>query len=174
VLSATLPNAFALPGGRIYLTDGLLQKARHVDEIAGVIAHELGHVQNRDVLRTIIQNGGTSFLIGLLFGDVTGASAVVFAGRSVLDASYSRATEQTADAYAVKAMRNLGRSARPMGELLLRVTGAEAKKSVTILASHPLSEDRLAAMKTEDIPVTGPELLTAREWAALKAVCKEP
>jgi Zn-dependent protease with chaperone function len=172
VLSATLPNAFALPGGRVYLTNGLLQKANNVDEIAGVLAHELGHVHNRDVLRTIIQNGGTSFLVGLLFGDVTGASAVIFAGRSILDASYSRATEQSADNFAATVMRGLGRSPRPMGELLLRVTGEEKKKSITILASHPLSEDRLETLKKNDRPATGPELLTAQEWRALKDVCR--
>ena len=44
VLSSKIPNAFALPGGKIYLLDGLLQKAKNVDEVAGVLAHELGHV----------------------------------------------------------------------------------------------------------------------------------
>ena len=51
VLSPAVPNAFALPGGKIYLLDGLLQKARAPDEVAGVLAHELGHVHHRDSLR---------------------------------------------------------------------------------------------------------------------------
>ena len=101
VLSSDMPNAFALPGGKIYLLDGLLQKARDPDEIAGVLAHELGHVQHRDSLRKIIQTGGTSFLIGLLFGDVTGGGAMVFIGRSLFDASYSRDAERAADAFAM-------------------------------------------------------------------------
>src|SRR5262245_30475630 len=62
VMSSPVPNAFALPGGKVYLLDGLLQKARNPDEVAGVIAHELGHVRHRDNLRKIIQEGGTSFL----------------------------------------------------------------------------------------------------------------
>jgi len=69
-------------------------------------------------------------------------------------------------------MHKLGRSPKPMGELLFRVTGAEATKSITILAGHPLTEDRLAAMKAQDRPNTGPELLTAREWRALKNICR--
>jgi peptidase M48-like protein len=90
VLPTTVPNAFALPGGKVYLLNGLLDKAENVDEIAGVLAHELGHLKHHDNMRGLIYNGGTSFLIGLLFGDVTGSSAVIFASRSVVEASYSR------------------------------------------------------------------------------------
>jgi len=172
VLSSALPNAFALPGGKIYLMDGLLQKAQSPDEIAGVIAHELGHVQHRDNLRKVIQTGGTSFLIGLLFGDVTGGSAVIFAARSILDASYSRDAETDADAFATQTMHKLGRSPRPMGEFLVRVTGGKGKETATILDSHPLSEERLVRMKQADRPATGPDILTAREWRALKDICK--
>lgn len=172
VLSSSLPNAFALPGGKIYLMDGLLQKAQSPDEIAGVIAHELGHVQHRDNLRKVIQTGGTSFLIGLLFGDITGSSAVIFASRSILDASYSRDAETAADAFAIAAMNTLGRSARPMGEFLVRVTGDGGKRTITILDSHSLSEDRLNRMKRADRPNTGPDILSPREWRALKDICK--
>ena len=172
VLASSVPNAYALPGGKIYLLEGLLQKARDPDEIAGVIAHELGHVVHRDNLRKIIQTGGTSFLIGLLFGDVTGGSAMVFVGRSLFDASYSRDAERAADAFAIEVMRKLGRSARPMGEFLFRVTGAEANKTISILASHPLTEERRDLMRREESPNTGPAILTAGEWRALKNICR--
>jgi Zn-dependent protease with chaperone function len=124
VLSSSVVNACALPGGTVYLLDGLIQRARNVDEVAGVMAHELGHAQNRDGLRKIIQTGGSSFLIGLLFGDVTGGSTVLFTARSIVDASYSREAETRADGFTVKAMHGLGRSPRPMGEFLVRVTGS--------------------------------------------------
>lgn len=174
VLSSTIPNAIALPGGKIYLFDALLQKAQSPDEIAGVIAHELGHVQHRDSLRKVIQNGGTSFLIGLLFGDVTGGSAVIFAARSIIDASYSRESEKDADDFAVSVMHKLGRSPRPMGEFLVRVTTGDGKKksTATILDSHPVSEDRLARMKQDDRPNTGPAILSEAQWRALKDICK--
>jgi Zn-dependent protease with chaperone function len=172
VLSIALPNAFALPGGKIYVTDGLLQRARTPDEVAGVIAHELGHIHHRDNLRKLIQTGGSSFLIGLLFGDVTGASAMIFATKSLVDASYSREAERDADTFAAEVMHKLGRSPKPMGEFLLRITGAQVGKSITILASHPLSEDRLTVLTKLDRANTGAELLTAAEWQALKAICK--
>jgi len=172
VLASPLPNAFALPGGRIYLLNGLLQKAENPDEIAGVLAHEMGHVTHRDQTRMIIENGGTSFLIGLLFGDITGSGAAIFATRSLFQASYSRDAEANADAFAIDTMHALGRSPAPMGELLFRVAGAQDSRTIGILASHPLTGERRALMKAEDRPATGPQILSDPEWQALKAVCR--
>lgn len=171
VLSNPVPNAFALPGGKVYVLDGLLANAQSADEIAGILAHELGHVAQRDGMRNLIYNGGTSFLIGLLFGDITGSSALIFASRSLLTASHSREAEQNADTFAIDVMQRLGRSPKPMAELMFRVTGKEADRSPSILASHPLTEDRLARMSKQDRPPSGPPLLTAGEWTALKSIC---
>jgi Zn-dependent protease with chaperone function len=171
VLSTPIPNAFALPGGKVYLFSGLLAKAENPDEIAGVLAHELGHLSHRDSMRNLIHNGGTSFLIGLLFGDITGSGALIFASRSLVTASYSREAETNADTFSIEVMHGLGRSPKPMGELLFRVTGKEADKSLSILSSHPLTEQRLARMSGEDRPPTSPPLLTAAEWTSLKSVC---
>src|SRR6266436_3321312 len=101
VLSSPIPNAFALPGGKVYVFNGLLAKAENADEIAGILAHELGHLSHRDGTRNLIYNGGTSFLIGLLFGDITGSGALIFASRSLVTASYSREAEQNADAFSI-------------------------------------------------------------------------
>jgi Zn-dependent protease with chaperone function len=172
VLATSIPNAVALPGGKIYLLNGLLQKANDPDEIAGVIAHEMGHVAHRDQVRVMIQNGGTSVLIGLLFGDITGSAAAIFAARSLIDASYSRQAEGNADAFAIETMHALGRSPAPMGELLFRVTGAQGNNSIGILASHPLTEERRELMRREDRAATGAEILSATEWRALKNICR--
>ncbi len=172
VLSTDVPNAFALPGGKIYLFDGLLQKAHNSDEIAGVLAHELGHVKHRDSMRNMIYNGGTSFLIGLLFGDVTGSSAILFASRTMFDATYTREAETNADAFSIDLMHKLGRSPKPMGELLLRVTGNEKDKNFSFLSNHPFTEDRLELMRKEDRPPTAPAILSDDEWMALRSICK--
>src|SRR5262249_25960732 len=120
----------------------------------------------------IIQTGGTSFLVGLLFGDVSGAGALLFVGRSLFDASYSRDQERAADAFAADVMRKLGRSPKAMGELLVRMT--DGHKDMTLLSSHPLSKDRLAMMSKDAGSGSGPELLTAAEWKALKNICPQP
>lgn len=171
VLPTPVPNAFALPGGKVYVLRGLLDKAQNPDELAGILAHELGHLKHYDNMRGLIYNGGTSFLIGLLFGDVTGSSAVIFASRSVVEASYSREAEAAADTFAIEIMHRLGRSPKPAAELMFRITGKEGGSGFTILSSHPLTEDRLARMTKEDRPASGPPLLTDQEWQALKGIC---
>ncbi|MCA1452500.1 M48 family metallopeptidase [Bradyrhizobium sp. BRP22] len=171
VLSTAIPNAFALPGGKVYVLDGLLAKAENVDEVAGILAHELGHLQHRDSLRAVIHNSGTSFLIGLLFGDITGSGAVIFASRTLVNASHSREAEHDADSFAIETMHRLGRPTKPMGELMFRITGKEGDKGLSLIASHPMTEDRLARMAREDRPASGPPLLTAEEWRALKSIC---
>jgi predicted Zn-dependent protease len=173
IIDSKISNAMALPGGKIYLFRGMIEDAQHADEIAGVLAHELGHVRNRDGLRRLIQMGSTSFLIGLLFGDVTGSGAVLAVARSLFDASYSRENETDADTFSIDVMQKLGRSPTAMGELLVRIT-KKHEFGPTIFSTHPLSEDRLARMRQEKRVATGPELLTPQEWQALKDACKKP
>jgi Zn-dependent protease with chaperone function len=171
VLATPIPNAFALPGGKVYVFSGLLTKADNADEVAGVLAHEFGHLRHRDNMRNLIYNGGTSFLIGLLFGDITGSGALIFASRSLVTASYTREAEQNADTFAIDVMHRLGRPTKPMGELIFRVTGKQGDNSLSLLSSHPLTEDRLKRMSEQDRAPSGPPLLTKAEWASLKAIC---
>ena len=171
VLSSSIPNAFALPGGKVYLFNGLLAKAENADEIAGVLAHELGHLAHRDNMRGMIHDGATSFLVGLLFGDISGSSVLIFGSRTLVTSSHSREAEHNADSFAIEVMHRLGRPAKPAGELLFRVTGKERDKGLSIISSHPLTEDRLARMSREDRPASRPPLLTSEEWRALKSIC---
>ncbi len=170
VLSSSIPNAVALPGGKIYLFNGLLQRAQNPDEIAGVLAHEIGHHKHRDGLRGLIRAGGTSFMIGLLFGDITGSSAMIFVAQSILNASHSREAETSADDVAIMAMTRLGRSPTPMGDLLVRVTGTDQRGS--IIDSHPVSAERRERMKSLDIPPHGEPILSDEEWSDLKGICE--
>lgn len=174
VLRSSIPNAMALPGGRIYLLGPLLERAQNVDEVAGVLAHEIGHVFHRDTMRVLIQRGGSSFLLGLLFGDVTGAGLVIFAGRTLVDSAYSRDAERDADRFAADLMLQLGRSPRPLGLFLARLgreLGGE-NRSLSFLQSHPLSDERLAALSKAEPPIPGAPLLTESEWQALRSICK--
>jgi predicted Zn-dependent protease len=170
VLPSEVPNAVALPGGYIYLFDGLLGQAESPDEVAGVLAHELGHVAGRDGLRKLLQAGGTSLLLGLLFGDVTGGGAIVFAAQAMLDSRYSRGAEASADAFAADLMLALGRSPKPLGTFLARLTGEE-DDGLAFLSSHPVTRERIRALDAKDRAADGPPLLSDGEWRALKAIC---
>lgn len=170
-LSSPVTNAFALPGGRVFVLRGLIDKAQSSDEVAGVIAHELGHVAHRDGLRVAISHGSAAFVLGLFFGDVFGAGAVLAGARAALGAAYTREAETQADDYAARAMRAAGRSARPLGEFLKRTAQGEARTPLDFLRDHPSSDDRLARIAREPGDTTAPPLLTDEEWEALKGVC---
>ncbi len=101
-------------------------------------------------MRNLIYTGGSSFLIGLLFGDITGSGAVIFTSRALVTASYSRDAERNADGFSIDVMHRLGRSPKALGELLTRVTGKEVDKGLSILANHPLTEERLQQMSEAD------------------------
>jgi Zn-dependent protease with chaperone function len=174
VLQSSIPNALALPGGRIYLFSGLLDRSEDVDEVAGVLAHEIGHVVHRDGLRVLIQNGGTSFLLGLLFGDLFGASAIILVGKTLVDSAYSREAERAADNFAASRMLELNRSPRALGVILARLMKEKESKpgALAILQSHPLSEERLAALSKSEPMRAGSPLLSDVEWRALREICK--
>ena len=174
VLSSPIVNAFALPGGRIYLFNGLIASAVSAQEVAGVLAHEIGHVVHRDGLRRLIQSSGSSFLIGLLFGDVLGASTLIMAGETLINSAYSRDQERAADSFAADLFLSIGQSPKPLGALLTRISKSEKSgiQNLRILLDHPLSEDRLAALSARGEPTTpAAPLLSEAEWQALKNIC---
>ncbi len=163
-------NAMALPGGQVYVFRGLIAKADNADEVAGVIAHEIGHVAHRDGTKAVLQAGGLSFLFGMLLGDFVGGGAVVVAARTVLQSSYSREAEAAADVYGAELMNKAGGNARALASMLAKIGGA-TEPGMKILLDHPETKARIAAInKIAGARATTP-FLDAAEWTALKRIC---
>ncbi|MFZ5692345.1 MAG: M48 family metallopeptidase [Pseudomonadota bacterium] len=163
-------NAIALPGGHVYVFKGLIDQADTVDEVAGVIAHELGHVANRDGARAILQATGLSLIFGILLGDFVGGGAVVLASESLLKSAYSRGAESRADEYAVRTMQAAGGDPRALGRFLGRIAGKA--RSGSIFMDHPGTAERVARIDAIAPPQSGgATLLDAAEWRALKRIC---
>lgn len=163
-------NAIALPGGYIYVFAGLIDKADNADEVAGVIAHEIGHVAHRDGMRSILQAGGLSFLFGLVLGDFVGGGAIILASRTVLRLAYSRQVEGQADVYAVGLMQNVGGDPRALSTILMRIAGAK-EPTVRILTNHPATKERARSIEDVTRPAIMRPIIDADEWAALKRIC---
>ena len=161
-------NAFALPGGHIYVFQGLIDRAQAPDELAGVLAHEIGHVAHRDGTRTVLQAAGLSFLFGMMLGDFVGGGAVVIAAKTVLRSSYSRQAEASADTYSVVLMRRVGGDPRALATILARVM-AEKDEGIKILADHPDTKDRIVAINAVAPAGATTPLLGAADWAAAQA-----
>ena len=120
-------NAFALPGGKIVMTDGIVKAAADKglpdDALVGVLAHEIGHVVHRHTTRMVVEQGVLNVGLGLALGDV---SAIVSTGASVMTGlAYSRSHEREADCYAIALMRHTALPTAPMGQLLLAIARDE-------------------------------------------------
>lgn len=170
VVRRTEANAIALPGGQVYVFRGLIDKADNADEVAGVIAHEIGHVAHRDGTKAVLQAGGLSFLFGMLLGDFVGGGAVVVAAKTVLQSSYSREAEAAADAYGAELMNKAHGNARALASMLAKIGGA-TEPGMKILLDHPETKARIAAInRMAGARPTSP-FLDAGEWTALKRIC---
>ena len=163
-------NAIALPGGHVYVFSGLIAKADNADEVAGVIAHEIGHVANRDGTKALIQGAGLSILFGMLLGDFVGGGAVVYGARTLLQSSYSRETETAADAYGAGLMNKAGGDTYAMAAMLDKIGGA-TEPGMKILLDHPETKARVAAIRKLAGNQAPSAFLDAGEWAALKQIC---
>lgn len=141
VLSNPQPNAFALPGGHVFVFSGLLKEAKSVDELAGVLAHELGHVARRHHVQRALQEAGLIVALTSLFGDVDVLTGTILGGSSeLLSKSFSRSHEEDADLFALKLMRKAGYRTDALGGFLERLESMPAMPS--FLRTHPTGEDR--------------------------------
>lgn len=141
------PNAFALPNGVIVVTDELVELAEHEDELAAVLAHEIGHVHHRHGLRMVLENSSLALLLGVYVGDL-GAMGSILAGLPAVfsQAAYSRSHETEADDHALALMERAGVDPDHFANILRRLgeaTGGSAG-ALDYLSSHPPPEERAA------------------------------
>jgi predicted Zn-dependent protease len=163
-------NAITLPGGHIYVFEGLVAKANSVEEVAGVIGHEIGHVAHRDGTKLVLESAGLSLLFGMLLGDFTGGGAVVIAARTLLQSAYTREVEAAADEFGATLMTKVGGDPHALGPFLVRIAGKESAQP-HLLLDHPQAQERAAAIERIPRPSPMKPLLAPQEWAALKNIC---
>lgn len=140
------PNAFALPGGVIVLTDELTEFVASDAELLGVLAHELAHLEQRHGLRSLFQQAGVFVMISALAGDVTSvASAAGTLPTILLESKYSRGFEREADGIAGRRMIGAGLGVQPLIAFLRRISAARPETDgPDLLSTHPSAGKRIA------------------------------
>ncbi len=146
-------NAFALPGGYIFVNRGLIERAKTMSEVAGVIGHEIGHVTRRHSIKQMQKAQGANvgvtlacILTNVCSSDVARTGIDLAAGG--LFARFSRDDEAEADAEGVKTVIKAGidpRGIPAMFRILLDERKQQPGAVETFFASHPLEESRIAA-----------------------------
>ena len=144
-------NAFALPGGFVYVNRGLIDRADRMDELAGALGHEIGHVVRRHSVQQLERSGGTRIGIAILcavtnFCDSHTARIAIDVGGAAWLAHHSRAAEAEADSEAVANTTRAGISPEGIPSLFrVLLTARQQQPGIvqTFFASHPLEEDRI-------------------------------
>ncbi len=140
------PNALALPGGIIYVTDELVELAPDDDAVLGVLAHELGHVEHRHLMRRLFASAAVGAAAAVLVGDVSTVLAALPA--LLIELDYSRSMEREADAYAVDLLRANGVPTDSLATLFERMQKAHDKRGSSsqwpaYLSTHPPTPERI-------------------------------
>jgi predicted Zn-dependent protease len=150
-------NAFALPGGPIFVNRGMLDAARNDGEVAGVIAHELSHVVLRHA--TAQATKGQKFQFGALAGQILGSviggrtGAIVAQGSQIgigtYFLKYSREYEREADLLGVQIMARAGYDPREMANMFQTIARRSGNGGPEWLSDHPSPTNRYAAINRE-------------------------
>jgi len=169
-------NAFATAGGYVYLLYGLIDFAENPEELAAVLAHELGHVAHRDSMRSFLHEAGLSFIVSAVLGDVFGTSVFALSPvNEVLSARHTRTEEAAADHYATELLRKMGQDPHAVAIYFEQMLRRGSLGSTALLADHPTNQERLdAILATPPAEVTSGPVLTPEEWTALKQICAVP
>jgi len=155
--------AFSAPGGHLLISKGLLMQVRSEEELAGVIAHELAHLESNDGIRSVGRSKATSMLsaIGTLAVSLVGggglASALLqtFEGavnHAVTDLTakgFSRQQELAADKSAIGLMTRCGYPASAYLDFMDRVLGEHHEEQAAIFSTHPMSNDRIERLRVQ-------------------------
>ena len=141
-------NALALPGGHILVFSGLVEQAESENELAMVLAHELGHFAHRDHLKRLGRGLGLTVAAMLVFGEDSAISRLVSNLFLVTESSYSRQQESDADRFGLELLVNSYGHAGGATDFFARVGKKAGSRAPYLLASHPHPDDRIEELQS--------------------------
>lgn len=162
-------NAFALPGRQLVIYTGLLKECRNESELAGVLAHEIAHIEANHVMKKLAKELGFSMLSTL----TSGGQAIGMVFETLGSTAYDRDLETQADLAAVYYMQTAGLNPRAYADVLYRIAGMQGSSPEVLdwISTHPDAEARAETVLdaiNPKFPVADP-VLSDTVWAAMKA-----
>jgi len=162
-------NAFAAPGGHVVLFASIVAQADSPEEVAGVLAHEMGHVVESHPTEGLVEAVGYG-----IFGMLTpGGGRQEEVAKALLTNHYSRADELDADLAGVELLNAAGIDSRGLFQFFdrLEAAGDEVPGAVEFLSTHP--SERVRKANLEEVAEAGEAALTEVQWKALQGICDE-
>ncbi len=170
-------NAYACPGNYLVVYTALIDSCRNAEELCGVLAHELAHIERGHVMQKLIKEMGIAALSTMLGGN-GGTEALVEVMRILSSTAYDRTLESEADSLAVDYLLRADVNPRPFGEFLSRLAEEEKLPSLTEwISTHPDSKKRgrliFDRADRETAERTFVRLMPAGEWDAYRQAVNE-
>jgi predicted Zn-dependent protease len=149
----------------------LLTDANSPDEVAGVLAHEMGHAISRHPTQAVARSMGLSLVFNVLMGGL-GSGAAGAAGEALVSSAYSRDAERDADSIALDILSGAQISPKGFADFFDRMAKGEGSttRALSFISTHPPSDERAKAALDATTANTHPAL-SPRNWAALKSIC---
>ena len=168
VLDDASVNAFAAPGGQVVVNRGLIEAVTSAEELAGVLAHEVQHVEQRHTLKAMVNGLGWATVATVLFGDVSAIAGVI--AYQVGTTHYSRDLEAEADAQGLAALVRAGIAPQGMAAFFRTLAAEAPQMPIALLSSHPATEDRIAAIEAGIAALPKQDYTPlAIDWPAIQA-----
>lgn len=161
-------NAFTLPGGNIFVFTGLIEFSEHPEEVAAVLAHEIGHVEKRHVVSKLIKELGLAIIIGIFSnGDPVIITEI---GKTVLSTVFDREQEREADQYGLDLLVKSNVSPQSMATFFRRLEREKGtyNENLEILMTHPHTNSRIKASMEYKTPEDFKTVDFGIDWKAVK------
>ena len=177
VYDINILNAFALPGGRIVITRKLIDAAQTPEEVAGVLAHEIGHVYHRHAEAQLIRAMGIELLLRIASG---GGDTISGLAGLLAILRYSRDAERQADSFAQTTMINAAIDPMGLKRFFETMKKLEGDKNSTgglfgtvsdMMSTHPMTDERIEAIQPLPQGTLARPALSAADWASLRNIC---
>ena len=151
IINQSVVNAFALPGGKIIVYEGLLRKMDNYQQLAALLGHEYSHIELKHATRNLFRTLSGSLFISLLAGDAHGVGSFVLQNANQLkQLGYSRSLEKAADINGLKLMEANRIKPDGMAQLFEVLKKAEGgNEPVSFLSTHPLTTERIDYVNEE-------------------------
>ncbi|HUQ12527.1 MAG TPA: M48 family metallopeptidase [Steroidobacteraceae bacterium] len=163
-------NAYALPGGIVVVNKGMIDEVENAEELAGVLAHEVQHIEHRHTLQQMIASAGWAATLAVVLGDVSAITAIVI--HQLGNLRNSRKLEAEADTEGMKALARAGIPLDGMATLFRRLQADEKKRGgegPALLSSHPATEERIADLEQLAVTLRCDCRPLGIDWSAVRA-----
>jgi len=169
-------NAFALPAGRMIINSGLIDYCRSPEEVAGVVAHEMAHIEHRHVMKKLVKEVGLAMLMAIAGGQ-SGGDIVRQTARTLSSTAFDRDLERDADTTAVGYMANAGIDPGALAGFLYRLSQekVDLPGAFEWISTHPKSGDRAAdILKSKSgRPFTHRPIADSLRWNAYRELVRD-